>query len=101
MDWRNSGYRSEVSLPAFARVGVACAVGGATGGVMTAMVMIFEMTRDYDVIVPMIPGVAIAIGVRRTLSPESIYSRVACTMSSPRFTCREQGRTLGRRRQPS
>ena len=29
-------------------------VGGATGAVMTAATMIFEMTRDYDIVLPMI-----------------------------------------------
>jgi len=55
-------------------VGMAGVVGGTTGAAMTAIVMIFEMTRDYNVIVPMILGVAIAIGVRRVLSPENIYT---------------------------
>lgn len=68
------GLPVEFSLPEFAMVGMASVVGGATGGAITAIVMIFEMTRDYNVIVPMILGVAIAIGVRRVLSPENIYT---------------------------
>jgi chloride channel protein, CIC family len=36
--------------------------------------MIFEMTRDYDVVMPSIIAVALAIGVRRLLSRESIYT---------------------------
>ena len=70
----NLGLPVEFSLPEFAMVGMAGVVGGATGAAMTAIVMIFEMTRDYNVIVPMILGVAIAIGVRRVLSPENIYT---------------------------
>lgn len=70
----NLGLPVEFSLPEFAMVGMAGVVGGTTGAAMTAIVMIFEMTRDYNVIVPMILGVAIAIGVRRVLSPENIYT---------------------------
>ena len=58
----------------FAVVGMAGMVGGATGAAMTAIVMIFEMTRDYNIIVPMILAVSVAIGVRRILSPENIYT---------------------------
>ncbi len=58
----------------FAVVGMASMVGGSTGAAMTAITMIFEMTRDYNIIVPMIVAVALAIGVRRALSPENIYT---------------------------
>jgi len=42
--------------------------------VMTADTMIFEMTRDYDVVMPMILAVATSVGVRRLLSFENIYT---------------------------
>jgi CIC family chloride channel protein len=41
---------------------------------MTAVTMIFEMTRDYDIVMPMIVSVAISIGIRRLLSRENIYT---------------------------
>jgi len=41
---------------------------------MTAVTMIFEMTRDYDLVMPSIIAVALAIGVRRLLSAENIYT---------------------------
>ena len=41
---------------------------------MTAVTMIFEMTRDYDIVMPMIVAVAISIGIRRILSHENIYT---------------------------
>jgi CIC family chloride channel protein len=63
-----------LSVPSAAIVGMAAMVGAGTGGVMTAIVMIFEMTRDYAVIVPVIVAVAIAAGVRRMLIPETIYT---------------------------
>jgi chloride channel protein, CIC family len=64
----------ELSIPAFAIVGMAAMVGGATGAAMTAVTMIFEMTRDYDIVMPMIVSVAISIGIRRLHSRENIYT---------------------------
>jgi chloride channel protein, CIC family len=42
--------------------------------VMTAVTMIFEMTRDYTIVLPMILSVAVSVGVRRVLSRENIYT---------------------------
>jgi CIC family chloride channel protein len=64
----------DVTIPAFAMVGMAAMVGGGTGAAMTAVTMIFEMTRNYDIVVPMIVAVAVSIGVRRMLSAENIYT---------------------------
>jgi CIC family chloride channel protein len=55
-------------------IGMAAMVGGGTGAAMTAVTMIFEMTRDYDLVMPSIIAVALAIGVRRLLSIENIYT---------------------------
>ena len=63
-----------ISMPAFAMVGMGAMVGSSTGAAMTAVAMIFEMTRDYDIVLPMILAVAVGYGVRRVLSPESIYT---------------------------
>ena len=63
-----------LSLPSAAIIGMAAMVGAGTGGVMTAIVMVFEMTRDYAIIVPVIVAVALAAGVRRALVSETIYT---------------------------
>src|SRR5581483_7919636 len=63
-----------VDIPSFAMVGMGAMVGGGTGAVMTAVTMIFEMTRDYDIVLPMILAVAVSVGVRRLLSRENIYT---------------------------
>jgi chloride channel protein, CIC family len=63
-----------LDVPSAAIVGMAAMVGAGTGGVMTAIVMIFEMTRDYAIIVPVIVAVAVASGVRRALIGETIYT---------------------------
>jgi len=62
------------SPPAFAVAGMAGMVGGATGAAIAAIVMIFEMTRDYNVIVPMTITVALSYGIRKLLVNESIYT---------------------------
>ncbi len=63
-----------LAVPSAAIVGMAAMVGAGTGGVMTAIVMVFEMTRDYAIIVPVIVAVALAAGVRRALINETIYT---------------------------
>ena len=64
----------QINIPSFAMVGMGAMVGGSTGAVMTAVAMIFEMTRAYDIVMPMIVAVALSVGVRRLLSRESIYT---------------------------
>ena len=63
-----------ISAPAFAMVGMGAMVGGGTGAAMTAVTMIFEMTRDYNIVLPMILAVGLSLGVRRILSRENIYT---------------------------
>ena len=53
---------------------MAAMVGVATGAALTAITMLFEMTRDYAIVLPMILAVAASVGVRRLLSPDSIYT---------------------------
>jgi CIC family chloride channel protein len=63
-----------IDAPAFAVAGMAGVVGGATGAVMTAIVMIFEMTLDYKVIIPITLTVALSQGIRKVFSDESAYT---------------------------
>ena len=63
-----------LNVPSFAMVGMGAMVGSGTGAVMTAVAMIFEMTRNYDIVLPMILAVAVSIGIRRVLSRENIYT---------------------------
>jgi CIC family chloride channel protein len=53
---------------------MAAIVGGTTGAAVTAIIMVFEMTRDYTAILPVILTVAIASAVRHWLSPATIYT---------------------------
>ncbi len=63
-----------INIPSFAMVGMGAMVGAGTGAAMTAVVMIFEMTRSYEIVMPMIIAVALSLGVRRLLSRENIYT---------------------------
>ena len=67
--------RLTISPAAFAVVGMAGVVGGSTAAAITAIVMIFEMTLDYRVVIPMTLTVAISYGIRRALVRDSIYTR--------------------------
>jgi CIC family chloride channel protein len=62
------------SPSALAVAGMAGMIGGSTGAAVAAIVMIFEMTLDYNVIFPMTITVALAYGVRTIFSAESIYT---------------------------
>jgi len=49
-------------------------IAGSTGAAMAAIVMIFEMTLDYNVILPMTFTVALSYGIRKLLVSNSIYT---------------------------
>ncbi len=63
-----------ISTVAFTVAGMGGVVGGATGAAIAAIVMMFEMTRDYTIIIPLSITVAIAYGVRKVISRESLYT---------------------------
>ena len=49
-------------------------VAGATGAVLTAIIMLFEMTWNYSVIIPVVITATVAYAVRQHLSPASLYT---------------------------
>lgn len=63
-----------ISPIAFAVAGMAGVIGGSTGAAMAAIVMIFEMTLDYNVIIPMTLTVSVSYGIRKLLISNSIYT---------------------------
>lgn len=73
----------DIAVPAFAVVGMGGVVAGSTGAAISAIVMIFEMTRDYTVIIPMTLTVAISYGVRRSIMKDNIYSRKLTLRGEP------------------
>jgi chloride channel protein, CIC family len=64
----------QVNPAHFAYAGMAAMVGGTTGAAVTGTVMVFEMTRDYTAILPVILTVVLACAVRQWLSPATIYT---------------------------
>jgi CIC family chloride channel protein len=62
------------SLPIFAIAGMAGFVAAATGAALAAAVMIFEMTLEFSLVVPILLTVALSYGVRRLLCRESFYT---------------------------
>jgi chloride channel protein, CIC family len=65
---------SGLSVAVFAMIGMGAMVGAGTSAAMTAIVMVFEMTRDYNIILPLVLAVAIALGIRRALVVNDIYT---------------------------
>jgi len=63
-----------ITPEAYALVGMAAVVAGATFAPLTAIIMIFELTDDYGLILPLMFVCVISYIVARRLGPESIYT---------------------------
>ena len=59
---------------AYSLVGMAAMVGATTQAPITAIVIIFELTNDYKIILPLMISTIIAVLTASTLSKESIYT---------------------------
>jgi len=59
---------------AYALVGMAGLVAGTTHAPLTALMIIFEMTNDYHIILPLMVTVAVSSMVARGLFSQSIYT---------------------------
>lgn len=59
---------------AYALIGMGAFFAGMTHAPITAIVMLFEMTRDYRIILPLMLASVVAAGLSRLISPESIYT---------------------------
>jgi CIC family chloride channel protein len=62
---------------AYALVGMGAAFAGIVRTPMTSVIMIFEMTRDYTIIVPLMIANMISFVISRVLQPEPIYEALA------------------------
>jgi CIC family chloride channel protein len=65
----------EIVPEAFALVGMAGLVAGSTHAPLTAIMIVFEMTNDYDLILPLMLCGAIAYITARRIHRDSIYSQ--------------------------
>ncbi len=59
---------------AFALVGMAGVLAGTTRASVSAVLIIFELTGDYGVIVPLMLSAFVAAATSRALEPESLYT---------------------------
>ena len=55
-------------------VGMGAIVAGATDAPITGMLLVFEMTNDYAIVLPLMLTVVICHIIARRLSPDSLYS---------------------------
>ena len=62
---------------AYALVGMGTAFAGIIRTPFTSVIMIFELTRDYTIIVPLMISNAIAYFISQKLQPEAIYDALA------------------------
>jgi CIC family chloride channel protein len=59
---------------AFAVVGMAAVFAGAAHAPFTAILIVFEMTNDYRLILPLMAGVIVSLTISQRVQPESIYT---------------------------
>lgn len=59
----------------FALVGMAAVFAGSTRAPITAGIILFELTGEYTIILPLLLAVIIATGISRLLSRDTIYTR--------------------------
>ncbi|MBU8899136.1 chloride channel protein [Corallococcus sp. H22C18031201] len=61
---------------AYALLGMGAVLAGTTHASVSAVLMIFEMTGDYGLILPLMLGAVVSTAVSRWLEPESLYTSV-------------------------
>jgi chloride channel protein, CIC family len=59
---------------AYALVGMGALIAGATDAPITGVLLVFEMTNDYGIVLPLMLTVVICHLVARRLEPDSLYS---------------------------
>lgn len=62
------------SAGAYGLIGMGAALGGATGAPITAVIILFELTGQYSIILPLMTAVAMAAGAGNLLSKNTIYT---------------------------
>jgi CIC family chloride channel protein len=60
--------------PAFAMVGMAAVLAGAVHAPLTATILLFEMTNDYHIILPLMFAVAVSLLLSQRLQRDSVYT---------------------------
>ncbi len=60
--------------PAFAMVGMAAVLAGTVHAPLTAIILLFEMTNDYRIILPLMFAVVVGMLISQRLQPLSVYA---------------------------
>ena len=60
---------------AYALVGMGAVFAGAARTPITAVLIMFELTGEYQIILPLMLAIALAAGVSKLISPDTIYTR--------------------------
>jgi chloride channel protein, CIC family len=68
------GIFADISPATYALVGMASVVSATTHAPMTAIIILFEMTRNYKVILPVMFAATVALAVAQLLFRDSIYT---------------------------
>jgi CIC family chloride channel protein len=63
-----------ITPSAYALVGMAAVLAGAVHAPLTAAILLFEMTSDYHIILPLMLAVAISLMISQKIQPRSVYS---------------------------
>jgi CIC family chloride channel protein len=58
----------------YALLGMAAVMAGTTHAAVSSVLIIYEMTGDYDVILPLMVTCVVAAAVSRRIEPESLYT---------------------------
>lgn len=59
----------------YAIVGMGAVVAGTTHGILSAVIIVYEMTSDYGIILPIMIAAGLASVVARMIDPDSIYEK--------------------------
>ncbi len=63
----------DIAPSAFALVGMAAVLAGAVHAPVTAIMLLFEMTDDFHIVLPLMFAVAVSIFISEALQPASVY----------------------------
>ncbi|MDX2271235.1 MAG: chloride channel protein [Cyanobacteriota bacterium] len=66
----------QVAPPAYAMVGMAAVLAGSVRAPLTAVLLLFEMTRDYQIVLPLMGAVGLSIWVSDRFHSPAVYQSV-------------------------
>jgi CIC family chloride channel protein len=81
-----AGTHLPVDPQAFAMVGMGAFLSGATRAPLMAIIMLFEMTLSYDIILPLIACSVVAYYVAKSMGRSSLYSEALDRKAAHRLT---------------